>query len=185
MTAEDRIRKLAEEDLLSFAKLVNPGRMYGEIHERVFEWFTRPSAKDNQLVLLPRDHQKSHCAAVYAAWVLTKSPTETILYVSATSGLAEKQLYAIQNILTSPVYRKYWPDMVNKNKFDRELWNNNEIAVDHPIRKKEGVRDPSIKAAGLTTNITGFHATYVFLDDVVVPGNAYTEEGSRKVVIMY
>ena len=111
MTAEERIRSAAEDSLHQFAKLVNPGRMYGKIHERVFEWFTRPAAKDNQLVLLPRDHQKSHCAAVYAAWILTKDPTATILYVSATSDLAEKQLYAIKNILASPTYRKYWPDM--------------------------------------------------------------------------
>jgi hypothetical protein len=72
---EDKIRKLAEGDLFSFAKLVNPKRVYGKVHERVFHFFTRPAALDNQLLLLPRDHQKSHCAAVYAAWVLTKDPT--------------------------------------------------------------------------------------------------------------
>ena len=183
--AETRIRKLAERDLFAFAKLVNSGRVYGKVHERVFKWFTRPTANDNQLVLLPRDHQKSHCAAVYAAWVITKDPTCTILYVSATSGLAEKQLYAIKNILESPTYQKYWPDMIDPQVGQRESWSAKEIAVDHPTRKTEQVRDPTVKAAGLTTNITGFHATHVFLDDVVVPANAYTEEGRRKVAQMY
>ena len=185
LTAEERIRVLAERDLISFAKLVNPGRMYGKIHERVFKWFTRPSANDNQLVLLPRDHQKSHCAAVYAAWVITKDPTSTILYVSATSDLAEKQLYAIKNILKSPTYQKYWPEMIHPEEGNRESWSLKEIAVDHPSRAVEQVRDPTVKAAGLTTNITGFHATHVFLDDVVVPANAYTEDGRRKVAQMY
>jgi hypothetical protein len=183
-TVQD-IKQRAEEDLLFFAKLVNPGRMYGEVHEELFRWWIRESAKDNQMVLLPRDHQKSHCAAVRAAWELTRDPSITILYVSATSDLAEKQLYAIKNILTSEVYRRYWPEMINEEEGKRERWNTNEIIVDHPVRKREGVRDPSIKAAGLTTNITGFHATHVFLDDLVVPSNAYTEEGRSKVAALY
>jgi len=181
----EAIRKKAEEDLYSFARLVNPHRVYGEVHKELFDWWTRASAKDNQLCLLPRDHQKSHCAAVRCAWDLTRDPTETVLYVSATSDLAEKQLYAIKQILTSEVYRRYWPEMVNLEEGNRERWNTNEIIVDHPLRKKEGVRDPSIKAAGITTNITGFHASRVYLDDLVVPGNAYTEDGRSKVAALY
>lgn len=179
------VKETAERDLYAFARLVNPARVYGAIHKELFDWWTRPGAKDNSLVLLPRDHQKSHCAAVKAAWLLTKDPTKTILYVSATADLAEKQLYAIKNILTSEVYRRYWPEMVNIEEGKRELWNTSEICIDHPKRKLEGVRDPSIKAAGLTTNITGFHATDVFLDDVVVPNNAYTEDGRSKVSSLY
>ena len=181
----EAIRKKAEEDLYSFARLVNPHRVYGEVHKELFDWWTRASAKDNQLCLLPRDHQKSHCAAVRCAWDLTRDPTETVLYVSATSDLAEKQLYAIKQILTSEVYRRYWPEMVHLEEGNRERWNTNEIIVDHPLRKKEGVRDPSIKAAGITTNITGFHASRVYLDDLVVPGNAYTEDGRSKVAALY
>jgi hypothetical protein len=75
--------------------------------------------------------------------------------------------------------------MTNIEEGKRETWSVTEVAVDHPKRKIEGVRDPSIKAAGLTTNITGFHATHVFLDDVVVPKNAYTSDGRSKVESMY
>lgn len=186
--SEEEIRSVkerAESDLKYFARLVISNRVYGEVHEELFEWWTRPSAKENQLCLLPRDHQKSHCAAVRCAWELTRDPTKTILYVSATSDLAEKQLYAIKGILLSDVYRRYWPEMVNAEEGKRERWNTNEIIVDHPARKLEGVRDPSIKASGITTNITGFHATDVFLDDLVVPRNAYTEEGRSNVASLY
>lgn len=179
------IREKAEGNLAYFAHLVNPHRMYGDIHLELFDWWTRHTAKDCQLVLLPRDHQKSHCAAVRCAWELTKNPAATILYVSATSDLAEKQLYAIKQIITSPTYRKYWPDMIKVEEGKRERWTTTEIIVDHPYRTKEAVRDPSIKAAGLTTNITGFHATDVYLDDLVVPDNAYTEEGRKKVESLY
>lgn len=181
----DEIRKRAENDLSFFAHLVNPHRMYGAVHEELFEWTTREEASDNQLVLLPRDHQKSHIAAVYAAWLITKFPWTTILYVSATAALAEKQLYAIKNILDSKVYKRYWPDMLDPDEGRREKWAAMEICVDHPARHTEGVRDSTVMAAGLTTNTTGFHANYVFLDDVVVPNNAYTEEGRRKVEAMY
>src|SRR5699024_1323763 len=126
-------------DLNIFATLVNPLRMYGEVHREWMRWSTRKDRLDNQLTLMPRDHQKSHLAAVRAAWDITRDPSVTILYVSATSGLAEKQLFAIKSILDSPVYRRYWPSMIHKEKWKRELWNNREIAVDHPNRKEEGV----------------------------------------------
>ena len=181
----NNIRFKAENDLVFFAKLLQPNRMYGTIHEEVMRWWTREDSKDDQLVLLPRDHQKSHLAAVYASWLIVKEPWTTILYVSATSDLAEKQLYAIKNILDSKWCRKLWPDLLNPEEGRRAKWTTMEIAVDHPIRKEEGVRDPTVKAAGLTTNTTGFHANYIFMDDLVVPDNAYTEEGRRKVAARY
>lgn len=179
------IIKAAEADLYTFARLVNPSRVYGDIHKELFRWWTRKGASDNQLVLLPRDHQKSHCVAVRVAWHLTKYPWSTVIYVSATSDLAEKQLYAIKNIITSDVYRRYWPDMVNMDENTRETWNVSEIAVDHPARKLEAVRDPTIKAVGLTSNVTGLHCNIIVLDDIVVPKNAYTEEGRLQVEVMY
>ena len=183
----DKIREAAEADLITFARLVNPHRVYGDVHIQLFKRWMKceRDGEDNTGDLLPRDHQKSHCAAVKAAWVITKDPDRTLLYVSATSGLAEKQLKAIKDILTSETYTRYWPDMVNPEEGKREKWTNTEICVDHPLRKEEGVRDSTVFAAGLTTNITGFHATDVFLDDIVVPNNAYTEEGRESVRRQY
>lgn len=182
---KDQIRELAESNLLVFAKLVSPNRVYGDIHETLFKWWTRRNAKDNQLVLLPRDHQKSHCAAVKAAWEITRDPAITILYVSATADLAERQLYAIKNILTSDIYRRYWPEMVEPEEGKREMWNVKALSVDHPARKAEQVRDATVTAVGITANITGLHTNSVYLDDLVVPKNAYTEEGRRNVRRMY
>ncbi len=181
----DQIKELAELDLKQFARLVNPKRLYGAIHDEVMDWWQNPDCDENTLLLLPRGHMKSHLSAVYAAWLIVKFPWITILYISATSGLAEKQLYAIKNILDSGVVRRYWPELINKDEGKREKWTTTEISVDHPQRKEEGVRDSTVMAAGLTTNITGFHADHNFLDDVVVPLNAYTEDGRSKVNAMY
>lgn len=180
-----KIRERAENDLYFFAKLINPHRVYGEIHKELFDWWTRDIAKENQLVLLPRDHQKSHCSAVRALWEVTKDPSVTILYLSATATLAEKQLFAIKQMMESDTYRRYWPEMIKKDEGKRTKWTNAEIIVDHPVRRKEQTRDSTITAGGVTMNITGLHANVVFLDDMVVPNNAYTEEGRAKVASIY
>ncbi len=75
--------------------------------------------------------------------------------------------------------------MINPDEGKREKWAVAEIAVDHPQRKLEGIRDATCKAVGLTSNTTGFHADVVVLDDIVVPGNAYTEDGRDKVASAY
>src|SRR6266513_289802 len=85
-------RTLAESDLEEFIKLVIPKRLLGTIHQRVIRWWTRQDAKNQQLVLLPRDHMKSALVAFRVAWELTKDPTLRILYISSTSNLATKQL---------------------------------------------------------------------------------------------
>src|SRR4030043_974047 len=99
---KDQIRKAAEASLLTFIKLVAPHRILGACHEDLIFWWTREDAKTHQLVLSPRDHQKSAMVAYRAAWEITKFPDTTILYISATCTLAEKQVKFIQDILTSP-----------------------------------------------------------------------------------
>lgn len=181
----DLTRQACEADLEAYIRTVAPQRVLGDIHKELISWWTRQDAKDNQLVLLPRAHQKSQLVAYRTAWELTRSPELQFLYVSATSDLAEKQLGLVKQILESPKHQLLWPQLIHPEEGKRRKWSVGEIEVDHPKRISEGVRDPSIKSAGLTTNITGFHADRVILDDIVVPGNAYTEEGRNKVAALY
>jgi hypothetical protein len=181
----DLIRKAAENDLLSFIKIMAPHRVLGSIHEDVIDWWTREERGDHQLLLMPRDHQKSALIAYRVAWEITKNPATTVLYISATSTLAEKQLYFIKNILSSKQYRRYWPHMIHEEEGKREKWTEREICVDHPKRKEEGIRDSTLFTAGLTTTITGLHFNIAVLDDVVIKENAYTAEGRNKVKEQY
>lgn len=182
---QDQIREAAENDLVTFIKLVSPEQVLGQCHEDVCYWWTRPDAKSHQLLLYPRDHGKSRLIAYRVAWELTKDPTLRILYISATANLAEKQLGFIKGILTSETYRRYWPEHVNRDEGKRARWTTSEIMLDHPLRKKENVRDPSIFTGGLTTSLTGMHCDIAVLDDVVVYENAYTNEGREKVKSQY
>lgn len=181
----DLTREKAEGSLLSFIHLVAPFRHLGSIHEELIEWMTRQEAKKHQLVLLPRDHMKSALMAYRVAWRITKDPTVRVLYISSTANLAEKQLKMIKDILTSKKYRQYWPDMVNLDEGQRSKWTQSEIAIDHPLREKEGIRDSTVFTGGLTTSLTGLHCDVAVLDDVVVQENAYTEEGREKVESQY
>ena len=181
----EEIRTKAESDLEAFIKLVHPQRALGSIHKELIVWLTREDAKSHQMVLLPRDHGKSAMIAYWAAWQITKNPTVRILYISSTANLAEKQLGFIKQILTSTIYKRYWPEMVHPDEGKREKWTNSEIAVDHPLRKAEAVRDPTVFTGGLTTSLTGLHCDIAILDDVVVQENAYTEEGRDKVKTQY
>lgn len=182
---EKDIRDHAESDLLTFIRLVAKNRVLGDIHKDLCAWWNRTGAADHQLVLLPREHMKSTLMAYRVCWEITRSPSITVLYISATANLAEKQLGLIKTILTSPEYTRYWPEMINRDEGKREKWTNSEIAIDHPSRKSEQVRDPTVFTAGLTTNITGLHCDIAVLDDVVVAENAYTAEGRAKVEAQY
>lgn len=179
-----KIREHALEDLDFFARLVNPGYMYGQIHRELFLWLQDyylfgkgTELSSNKLILLPRGHLKSHVVATWLAWIITRHPEVTTLYLSATAELAETQLYAVKNILGSTVYRRYFPEYIHPQEGKREKWSATKLSVDHPLRKKEGIRDATIATAGLTTNTTGWHADIIIADDLVVPENAYTEEG--------
>lgn len=179
------IRELAESDLEAFIRLVHPGRVLGDIHKEIIRWWTRDESKSHQLLLLPRDHGKSALVAYRVAWEVTRNPTLRVLYISSTANLATKQLKFIKDILTSDIYRRYWPEMVNIEEAKREKWTESEISVDHPLRKAEAVRDPTIFTAGLTTSITGMHCDIAVLDDVVVRENAYTVDGRDKTQQQY
>ncbi len=181
----NQVRQRAEGELFFFAQLMNPTRIYGEIHKQVFEFLSKKDAKPNQLLLLPRGHQKSHCLAVWCAWHITNHPETTILYASSTERLAIKQIYAIQQIIESPDYQQLWPEMVHPDQGKREKWAAKEFIVDHPVRKQLGVRDSTVSVGSVGSNTTGLHCDVLVFDDLVTPDNAYTAIGRETVEDAY
>ena len=182
------IRERSLVDLHYFARLMNPGYMYGSVHEDLFLWMQEytifgkgKGQSSNKLIMLPRAHLKSHMVAVWCAWMIARHPEVTILYLSATAELAITQLYSVQNILGSTMFSRYFPEYIHPQEGKREKWCSTSVIIDHPKRYEEAIRDATIKTAGLTTNTTGWHADIIVADDLVVPENAYTEEGREGV----
>lgn len=178
---KEEIRKECENDLWTFARVVNDRYMYGEIHEKVFNWLSDPEANKRQLLLLPRGHLKSHCIATWCAWEITRKPWTSIVYLSAGEDLAKDQLYAIKNMLTCETYKKLWPEMINSEEAKRDQWSAYAINVDHPQRKERGIRDHTIIVKTVKANFIGLHCESIVFDDVVVPRNAYSETGRSEV----
>ena len=182
------LRKDCLADLRVFARTFNPNYLYGDIHMEIYKSMMTyslfgqgKSLTANKLILLPRAHLKSHMVATWSAWMIARHPEVTILYVSATAELAEQQLFAIQQILGGTKFQKLFPEYVHPQEGKREKWNSKKIIIDHIQRSVEGIRDPTLATAGLTTNTTGWHADIIVPDDLVVPENAYTEEGRESV----
>lgn len=180
------LRYAAMDNLYTFARLVHPEYQYGDIHKEAYDWiqnynlYHEDSEGNNKLLMFPRAHLKSHIVATAAAWLIVRHPEVSIIYLSATSELAEMQLYAIKIIFESPIFKRYWPEYVHPLEGKRKKWTERKIIIDHPRRRLLG-RDATVTTAGLTTNTTGWHADIIIPDDLVVPENAYTEDGREKV----
>ena len=179
------IRRAAESDLYKFIKLVAPHRVLGHVHEELIRWWQSHKRKSHQLVLLPRDHGKSTLIAYRVIHHIVKNPDTRILYVSSTAALAEQQLGLIKDVITSPIFTKYFPEYIHPDEKKRKKWAAGSMSIDHPLRSVEGIRDPTVLTAGLTSSITGFHCDVAVLDDFVVYENAYTQEGRDKVRHQY
>ena len=188
----EEARRLCEDDLATFAQVMFPDRYYGDVHKEFFAWLQREE-NQFQLGLIPRDHQKSHCIAVYCAWKITKKPWWTILYVSANPSLAREQLGVIESILQSPKHRALWPLMLNYVRDrDGELkhkpldtWTQDVIKVDHPERTGRQVRDPSVRATSVKSTNTGFHCNEVIFDDLVTDENYQSDAEKSDVIKCY
>ena len=186
-TKKDELRELYEGNLFQFAQYINPHYVYGDIHEEVFAWLQQDRDEEaeidllNKLLLLPRDHLKSHCAAVYVVWRLTKCPWWTFVYLTAGDDLANLQMSAIKGMFDNSKYRLLWPEHIKAKESERDKWTTREINLDHPVRKERNIRDFSVIIKTLGSSATGLHCRELIYDDIVVPQNAYTESGRKEV----
>jgi predicted phage terminase large subunit-like protein len=174
------VKEMAEARFFTFLCLVNPQYQYGDTHAELCDWIQEEDS-ERKLALLPRGHLKSHIAAGYAAWRITKAPWITIVYLSAGEDLAKDQIYAIKNMMTNDVYRTYWPEMLHADEGQREQWSAFSFNVDHPERKRRGVRDHTIIVKTVKSNAIGLHCDLLIPDDVVIPDFADTVTGRSTV----
>lgn len=187
------IREECENSLKAYAQWVSPDRYYGDLHFDLFDYLQYGEGR-NKLALVPRDHQKSWCAAVYTSWILTIKPWARINYVSWSESLVNAQMTSIEQLLYSEAHRELWPEHLN---FERDVrkntmvhkptegWNKQNFYLDHPSRKERMVRDPSVRATTAKSGNTGMHCDYTVFDDVVTDENWDTEAGKKDVIACY
>lgn len=167
----------------AYISLVAPYLQIGECHRELAEVLSDES-KTHMLILYPRAHLKSKMMALYTAWRITVDPTLTILYASATATLSQAQLADIKRLLDCPISQKYFPELLQgKSDGMREKWSQEAINVEHPERKKKGIRDNTVATAGAGKNITGLHFEMLILDDITAPNtdvDPWTQSGRDK-----
>lgn len=180
---QKQIQSLALENFNAYISLVAPYLQLGDCHKELADILSDES-KTHMLVLYPRAHLKSKMMALYTAWRITCDPVLTILYASATATLAQAQLFDVKRLLDCPTSTKYFPELLmGKTDGMREKWSQEAINVEHPIRKKKGIRDNTIAIAGAGKNITGLHFDMLILDDITAPGtdvDPWTQGGRDK-----
>ncbi len=102
---------------------------------------------------------KSTLVGLFCVWLLWRNPDLRVLVLSADLALAEKMVRNVKRILEKhPLTRHLKPKQSDQWGSDR-----------FTIRRNLELRDPSMLAKSITTNLTGTRADVIICDDVEVP----------------
>lgn len=135
------------------------------------------NTKEKLLLLAPRDHGKSYLSILYTVWRLCTDRNAKILFVSATSGQAEKRLRLVKTYLESDAIISDWAsDDLPPFKTAATKWINTQIYLNRDV---ESI-DPSLEAVGAGGAVTGGHFDVLVLDDVDDDKTTYTAGVRRK-----
>ncbi len=139
-----------------------------EIHFQVAHWLERAwwDGKKHLLLMAFRSAGKSTLAGLFAAWLLYRNPDLRILVLAADFTLAKKMVRNVKRIIERhPLTENMKPDKADQWASDR-----------FTVKRNLVLRDPSMMAKGVTSNITGSRADIVICDDVEVPNTCDTIE---------
>ena len=115
----------------------------------------------NVIINLPPRHMKSALASIlYPAWRLGRDPTVKFICISYGDDLAHDLSAQTRKVMRSPRYKLLFPGTV----LDKS-------AVDHIRTTMGGYR----YAAAVGSDITGFGADEIIIDDPVQPEDALSE----------
>ena len=118
------------------------------------------------LLMAFRNSGKSTIVGLFCVWLLLNNPDYRILILSADQALARKMVHHMKQVIERhPLTRGLIPN-------NRDEWASDRFTV----RRLSGLRDPSVLACGLMTNMTGCRADIIICDDVEVPKTCDTAD---------
>lgn len=119
------------------------------------------------IINLPPRHMKSLMVSIfYVAWRLGRDPSAKFITISYGDDLAHDHSGITRTLMQSPVYRRIFPGTVLDKK-----------AVDHIRTTKGGHR----YATSVGSDITGFGADEIIIDDPMQPDDAASEQVKERV----
>ncbi len=137
-------------------------------YKKMANWLEQNWIQGNTRLLLLafRASGKSTLVGLFAAWLLYINPDTRILVLAADFTLAVKMVQQVRRIIeTHPLTSEMKPDKP-------EQWAANRFT----IKRRLTLRDPSMLARGIASNITGSRADVIICDDVEVPVTCETAE---------
>jgi len=142
------------------------------VHLRILTWLQNAyDNQDNRLLLMAfRSCGKSTLIGIYCAWVIYQNPNIRIIVMAADDVLAQKMVRNIRRILERHPLTK----MLMPTKSDQ--WANDRFTVSRNME----LRDPTVIARGLTSNVTGARSDIIIYDDVEVPNTSSTKEAREE-----
>jgi len=123
-----------------------------------------------RIIMAFRGVGKSWITVSYCVWRLFKDPQLKVMQVSASQGLADNSAkFSHQLIKTMPLLA-----------FLRPGQDDRQSALAFDVGPARPSKDPSLKSAGITGQITGTRADLIVPDDVEIPENSYTHHRREK-----
>lgn len=116
---------------------------------------------------------KTFLTAAYVVWRLWNNPDMKIMIVSANEAFATEIASFIKQIIDHEVGDELWPEL-------RARPGQRQSALIFDVGPAKADKSPSVKAVGITGQLTGSRADLVISDDVEVPKNSETETMREK-----
>lgn len=151
---------------------------HGRYCQSIIEWHGEQDPSNleivhykGKLVLWPRGSFKSQFVTIaLAAWEIAKNPDIRILICSETARQAQKFVAEVMKIIDS----QWFKDRFGVHKGKR--WKEGSGVFYSALRTKQGMKDPTLAAAGVGEVQTGAHWDLVIMDDVCSQENTQTPE---------
>lgn len=137
------------------------GQTTPSLHTTMAAWLADKWHEGNRELLLMafRNAGKSTLAGLFANWLLLGDPNRRILVLSADHALARRMVRNVKRVTE----RHPWTTALKPAKADE--WASDRFTIE----REQELRDPSMLARGIGSNITGSRADVVICDDVEVP----------------
>ena len=119
---------------------------------------------EDTLQLYPRNHMKSTMVKVWIVWKLVQNPLFCIGLFSKTTGLSKKQLSSIKGMLTTPLLRELYPDIIP----ERKLWqvdNKTQLIMKRPEEFTK--QESQVDVFGIDNTVAGGHYDAHVYDDII------------------
>jgi hypothetical protein len=142
------------------------------IHLRILRWLESSwNNLDTRLLLMTfRSCGKSTLVGIFCAWLIHHNPDKRILILAADDALARKMVRNVKRII------ERHPLTLDLRPTRMDQWANDRFTVERSTE----LRDPTMMARGISSNITGARADVIIYDDVEVPNTSSTPDARQE-----